>query len=254
MALNNQHINPGVQRRIDREYSKAVTAAENAVTAAITSYGEIHPQVADALCRLGELHQKHSDFDAAESDFTKALLIREQITTDIPGLVKTLRILACMYDISGQTNKAKPLQQRAAQIESDIWKSEEKAVESCEPEYDAGAEFVEDMAGSAPKTYWTELLGGIAAPFFAAIKGIHILMVGHVAMYSRNSSFIGNPLIIYGTTARMVGLVWICAALFIHFHFFWPYRNRKLCSYGKATALISGTLLLFSALARMYME
>lgn len=252
MPAINEHTNIGVQRRINREYSNAVTVAENTIASAQKSYGDSHPQVANELCRLGELHQRHSDFDAANHAFTKALSIQEQNPKDTAGMITVLRYFARFHDISGAPYKSKPLMQRAANIESAIWKNGEKSVESAEPEYNAHDEFVAELSGNVPKTFWFQTLGGIVIPLIAALLGIKVLVIGRVAMRTRYSPL--TPLMIYGTTARMIGLVWICAALFIHFHFFWPHRNRKICSYGKIMAAIIGSLLLFTALARILMK
>lgn len=249
-----QHVHPAVKKRLAREHTQAVTAAEEAVASAGATYGDSHPQVAAALSRLARLHQSRSDFDHAEAAFLRALAIREKNPTDSAGLVEELRAVARLYDASGRGDRAPPLMQRAARIEADAFQSGMRPAESAEPEYDARAEFVEEMVGSAPKTRWTELLGGLLVPAGLGVRGLSIIVSGRTAFYGAHGSMMGAPLIIRGAAAVMLGLVWVCGAAFAHFHFFWPYRNRALCSYGKAAAFGGGLLLLLGALARMWMQ
>ena len=250
---DSDHVHPAVKQRIAREHAKAVKAAEETISSARASYGKLHPQVAVALSNLGKLHQGHSEFEQAETAFKQALAVREKHAPDAAALVAALRDLARVHDAAGQGEKVPSLMQRAARIESEAFRADTEPVESAEPEYDSRAEFVENMAGSAPKTFWTQTLGGVVLPGGLALYGVVAIVNGRVAMHFRNSAFRGGPLIVEGSTARMIGLVWVCAALFVHFHFFWPYRDRTLCSYGKATALVLGVIFLFAGLAKMWM-
>ena len=247
---NSDHIHPAVKERMAREHAKAVKTAEKAVASARASYGEAHPQVAVALAALGKLHQGHSEFAQAESALTQALAIREKHASDAAAFVDALRDLARLHDAAGQAEKARPLMQRAAGVESEAFRADVEPVESAEPEYDARAEFVENMAGSAPKTFWTQTLGGLLLPAFLALRGTAILASGRMVIYLRGSL---SRMVVEGAAAHMAGLVWICFAAFAHFHFFWPYRNRPLCSYGKAVSFVAGILLLFAALTKMWM-
>jgi tetratricopeptide (TPR) repeat protein len=246
---DNDHIHPAVKQRMARERAKAVKAAEDAVASARASYGEEHPQVATALANLGKLHQGHSDFGQAEAAFKQALTIREKRTSDAAALVAALRDLARLHDTAGQGEKARPLMQRAARVESEAFRTDVEPVESAEPEYDAHAEFVENMAGSAPKTFWTQTLGGLLLPAFLALRGATILASGRMVIYLRGAL---SRMVVEGAAAHMAGLVWLCAAAFAHFHFFWPYRNRTLCSYGKAVSFVMGILLLFAVLTKLW--
>jgi len=247
---NEQHLHPAVKKRMAREHAKAVKTAEEAVASARASYGEEHPQVAVALANLGKLHQGHSEFAQAETALTQALVIREKRPSDAAGLAGSLRDLARLHDAAGQGEKARPLMQRAARVESEAFRTDVEPVESAEPEYDAHAEFVENMAGSAPKTFWTQTLGGLLLPAFLAFRGVTILVSGRMIIYLRGSL---SRMVVEGAAAHMAGLVWLCAAAFAHFHFFWPYRNRTLCSYGKAVSFVVGIVLLFAALTKMWM-
>jgi tetratricopeptide (TPR) repeat protein len=244
------HVHPAVKNRLAREHAKAVKAARDAVAAAHASCGKEHPRVAAALAALGKLHQGHSEFELARTAFEDALRIREQHAFDAVALATALRDLARLYDVAGQGEKARPLLQRAARVESEAFQADIRPVASAEPEYDAHAEFVEDMAGSAPKTFWTQTLGGLLLPAFLAFRGVAILTSGRMIMYLRGSL---SRMVVEGAAAHMAGLVWLCAAAFAHFHFFWPYRNRTLCSYGKTVSFIAGILLLFAALTKMWM-
>lgn len=245
------HVHPAVKQRQAREYAKAVKTAQDAVTSARSTYGESCPQVAEALCSLGLLHQVHSNFAAAKAVFLKALSIREQDESDSTNLVRTLRATARLYDASGQDERARLFMQRATRIESDAFKANRHPVESAQPEYSAHADFVEEMAGCAPKTFWTQALGGILLPLFLGFRGTALVVVGRMALYGRG--WLSGPLIVEGAAARMIGLVWLCGAAFAHFHFFWPYRNRTLCSYGKAVAFVAGFVLLFAGCIKMWM-
>ena len=253
---NEQHLHPAVKKRMAREHAKAVKTAEEAVASARASYGEEHPQVAVALANLGKLHQGHSEFAQAETALTQALVIREKRPSDAAGLAGSLRDLARLHDASGQGEKARPLMQRAARVESEAFlvSSPTAEAELPEMEYSASAEFVENMAGSAPKSFWAQTWGGLVLPVIPLIIGLVFLVRGRIAIYGhRGHIYLHGPLIVEGPAARMWGLVWLCAAAFAHFHFFWPYRNRVLCSYGKAVSFVAAIILLFAALAKMWM-
>lgn len=246
---DDRHIHPAVKQKLEQEHARALRAAEAEVAAARLEHGDIHPRVAKTLCALGELHQRHSDFDSAEAAFLQALAIREKNPADTQGLVGALRALARFYESRGENGRSRPLMQRAARTEAQAFQADMRPVESLEPEYSAHADFVEEMAGSAPRTFWTELLGGVLLPGGLALRGVSIAASRRTAFYGLRGSMLHDPLIVTGGAAVMIGLVWLCAALLAHFHFFWPYRNRTLCSYGKTAAFVVGILLLFGALA-----
>lgn len=252
-----QHVHPAVRARLEREYAKAVKEAEEAVASARASYAEHPAQLAAAFSSLGKLRQRHSDFSQAEEAFKQALAIRETSPSDATELAAALRELARMYDAAGQAGECRPLMQRAARIESEAFRSTAPPpeLEVSGLEYSSHADFVENMAGSAPKTFWTQNLGGLVLPLSPLLAGLTFVVRGRVAIYGhRGHMFVHGPLIVEGAAARMWGMAWLCAAAFAHFHFFWPYRNRTLCSYGKAISFVVGALMLFLALAKIWMS
>jgi len=246
-------MHPAARRRLERQHEEQIAAAKEGVSAAETTYGQDHPEVAAALARLGKLHQSMGEFDEADEALSRALALREKrAETEPEPHVQALRNLATLYDVCGRQEEARPLLQRAATAESSAFRSSMQPVESAEPEYNAHADFVEEMAGSAPKTPWTQIIGGVLLPLGLAAKGLTIVVKGRVAFYGARGSMIGDPLIVKGAPAVMMGLVWVCAAAFGYFHFFWPHRNRTLCSYGKAVSFIAAILLLLAALTMMW--
>ena len=42
-----------------------------------------------------------------------------------------------------------------------------------------------------------------------------------------------HPLVVTGFPAQALGIAWIAGAAYLHFHFFWPYRNAVICGLGK---------------------
>ena len=113
------------------------------------------------------------------------------------------------------------------------------------PAYSLHAEFIDEMVGSAPKTFWTEVLGGGAAPLLISMWGMRILATARVAFYGHRGSMLHDPLIVEGTPAILFGWVWILVAATVHFHNFWPYRNRMICAYGKAVSIVGALIMLF---------
>lgn len=241
-----------VSARLAREHEQNLKRAEAAVESAQATYGAGHPAVAQALCDLAQLHQHHSDFGQAEQALTQALAIREQYPSDKAELVETLRSLARLHDVAGESDKSKPLSRRAARIEQEAFRTDFRPVESAEPEYDAHADFVEEMAGSAPKTFWAEVLGGLILPAVLGLHGLRIMLSARVVFHGMHGSMAMDPLIVTGPAAVIFGAAWVCFAAFPHFHFFWPYRHRTLCSYGKAVSLITGAVLLLASMTVLW--
>jgi uncharacterized membrane protein YphA (DoxX/SURF4 family) len=118
-------------------------------------------------------------------------------------------------------------------------------------EYSAWEAFVDEMAGSASKSAWTQVLGGILLPLGLGLRGASIMAAGRTTLYGTQGAFTMDPFIAVGATAQVVGLIWLCGGALAHFHFFWPHRNRWVCAYGKTLCMAAGFVLLLVAVARM---
>jgi len=118
-------------------------------------------------------------------------------------------------------------------------------------EYSAYSAFVDEMVGSASKSLWTQVLGGILLPLGLWLRGASIVAAGQTALYGTHGSLTTDPLIVSGVTAHLVGLIWLCGGALAHFHFFWPHRNRLVCAYGKTLSLVGGFVLLMVLIFRM---
>ncbi len=117
--------------------------------------------------------------------------------------------------------------------------------------YSAYDAFVDEMVGSASKSLWAQVLGGVLLPLGLALRGASIMAAGRTALYGTHGSLTTDPLIVTGVTAHLIGLIWLCGGALAHFHFFWPHRNRQVCAYGKTLSLVGGIVLLMVVIVRM---
>jgi len=246
------HRHPSVQRRQALAAADARERAAQALAETRARHGDGHPRVADALRALAALCRSGGDAAAAEPLLQEALAIRDaHAETDPQACIEALRDLAHLLDLTMRPAEARPLLRRAARMESAAFQpaSPTPSVPAQDKADDARAEFIETMAGSAPKSFWTQTLGGIVIPLALAIGPMIIMVTGRFRYYGGAGGVRWvRPLLVEGAAARGMALAGIGVALFLHFHYFWPYRHRVLCAYGKTAAFVLTMTALFTGL------
>ncbi len=264
-------MHPDVAKKRKEKYLREVTSLEEEIGVLQQTHGNNHPLIADAMKRLALLHVNQHENTQAETTFRDALHVAEQNGNAHPReRADLLRQFASFLENTGRPDRAIPLRKRASEVEMNAFNvsppivpdhdsayapstnhtaSGSKEVKKPSvpemPSYSLHAEFIDQMVGSASKTFWTEVLGGGALPLLLALWGTRILVTSRVAFYGYRGSMLHDPLIVEGTPAILFGWVWILVAAGVHFHYFWPYRNRIVCAYGKAISIVVALVMLF---------
>lgn len=88
----------------------------------------------------------------------------------------------------------------------------------CQSEID----LADHLAGTPEPTFWAKWFGGVAVPIVLAAIGTRYCILQHAVFYGRG----GAELELEGRSAVIFGLGWVSAALFAHFHYFWPTLKR----------------------------
>jgi hypothetical protein len=84
---------------------------------------------------------------------------------------------------------------------------------------------MDSLSGTPEPTIWTKWFGGIIVPAVTLGYGIRCCIL-------KKAIFIGTAgrgrsgMELDGTEAIAMGITWMCLALFIHFHYFWPTLKR----------------------------
>ena len=74
-----------------------------------------------------------------------------------------------------------------------------------------------DTLSTAPSYPWGKWLGGVGVALWLCIRGINFV-VKHEAVWRGRR---GPEVTLHGTDALLLGVIFICAGIFCHFHFFW---------------------------------
>jgi hypothetical protein len=80
-------------------------------------------------------------------------------------------------------------------------------------------------SGTPEPTIWTKWFGGLIVPAVTLAYGINCCIVKK-ALFIGTAGFGRHGMKLDGSEAVAMGITWICLALFIHFHYFWPTLKR----------------------------
>lgn len=99
------------------QYAEAAVQASRALALREASLGGLHPETADSLNLLGELHQVQGDFARAESLLLRGLAVREAaLGNNHLNVAQSLNALATLYKVQGFYDRAVPLCERGLAI------------------------------------------------------------------------------------------------------------------------------------------
>ena len=86
---------------------------------------------------------------------------------------------------------------------------------------------IDRLSGTPEPTIWTKYFGGLIVPAVMLSYGIRSCILQHSVLLSgRRFGGRRSVLELDGSEAIAFGITWICLALFIHFHYFWPPLKR----------------------------
>ncbi len=91
-----------------------------------------------------------------------------------------------------------------------------------------------DLADQPPQGVTYKWALGMALPACLILYGIHIIL-------KRQAEFGGDiSMTLHGWNATVYGIMWVCAGLFAHFHYFWGnvYNQAAFAVLGKIMTLI----------------
>ncbi|KFA87324.1 hypothetical protein Q664_48675 [Archangium violaceum Cb vi76] len=98
-------------------YSEALAQAEQALTLREAVLGGTHPEVANCLHLLGDIHRRRGDLARAEPLLQRALTLREAaLGKDHLSVASSVNNLAILYSAQGLYERAAPLFERALAI------------------------------------------------------------------------------------------------------------------------------------------
>lgn len=96
---------------------------------------------------------------------------------------------------------------------------------------------VEMLIGSPPDTRAARRWGGMLGPLVAMAAGLWYVVTGVARVYGRYH-YHRPPLVVSGPGARALGVGLLALGLIMHFHFFWPYRNKYVAAFGKVISFL----------------
>jgi tetratricopeptide (TPR) repeat protein len=97
----------GVVLRARADYAGAAAAFDRALALRRERYGELHPEVADALTELGYTFREAGDYARARDAITRALKMRERLLgPDHPEVAQALNVLGAIERRSGRVDEA----------------------------------------------------------------------------------------------------------------------------------------------------
>ena len=91
-----------------------------------------------------------------------------------------------------------------------------------------------DVFSSAPSSPCGKWLGGMALALWLCVKGARFIATSKAVWYGRH----GTSLALDGTDAILLGILFVCAGVFCHFHYFWG-NTERLAYYHHAGKVIS---------------
>lgn len=95
----------------------------------------------------------------------------------------------------------------------------------------------DSLSGTPEPSMWTKWFGGIIVPAFTLGYGIRCCIIKK-ALFIGSSSRFRPGMQLDGSEAVAMGVAWMCLALFLHFHYFWPTLKRLyiFTDFGKIVA------------------
>jgi tetratricopeptide (TPR) repeat protein/CHAT domain-containing protein len=119
-------------------YTEALAVSEESLSVAETTFGHESANLAAALNRLGEVHDKLGNYAQAEPLLLRSLAIREKtLGAEHPDVAESLHDLADVYWEEGKYAEAEPMYRRALAIREKV----------LGPEHPDVAESLNDLAG-----------------------------------------------------------------------------------------------------------
>ena len=110
-----------------------------------------------------------------------------------------------------------------------------------DPRRKAVADLSDSLSGDSPRSFWTKWFGGIGVPFFAAAVGVRYCILKQAVLVGSQ----GSSLDLHGHDAIAMGIAWLSAAFFLHFHYFWGNLDR-LSVFSDPGKIISAIVLIGS--------
>ena len=77
------------------------------------------------------------------------------------------------------------------------------------------------LANDPEPSFWTTWVGGLVVPIPLAVYAITCMATRTALLPGHH----GDGLDLAGTPALALGGAWLCAALFLHFHYFWTAKE-----------------------------
>ena len=92
------------------------------------------------------------------------------------------------------------------------------------------------FSGLGSGSFLSKWLGGIAVPIVITIYAVNCIITKQAVMAGVH----GSQIELTRTPAVAFGVAWLCVAIFLHFHYFWPTLKRLwvLTDVGKTIAAL----------------
>ena len=100
---------------------------------------------------------------------------------------------------------------------------------------DIAADDIDRLTNDPEPSFWGKWFGGVVAPILLAFYGGRCYVLKEAILFGRR----GRGMEVSGTEAEALGLAWIFAALFCHFHYFWT-ASPRLAYFSELGKIIAG--------------
>lgn len=78
------------------------------------------------------------------------------------------------------------------------------------------------LSGIPNETIWSKWIGGLIVPLCIAIYAIRCILSAEAVLWGQHN----QDWELKGRTGIILGVAWLCAAIFLHCHYFWPTIRR----------------------------